>query len=139
MAKTAGTTGRFGRVQVNTIEQSLTKWNAKPRKEFADGTDSNNYDTVTGQLWTSQYPGAVGFDGSIEGLYDTSGIFDTAFIQSFKIDGPFPIALYITRTLLFMSFMCDITDVDITVTVPGAVTIPFTANFKTNGAPVSLP
>jgi hypothetical protein len=38
-----------------------------------------------------------------------------------------------------MNFNCDFTDVDVTVTVPGATTIPYTANFKTNGAPISLP
>jgi hypothetical protein len=137
--KTAGTTGRFGRATINTVEISVTKWSVKPHKEFSDGTDSNNYDTVTTQLWISQYPGAVGFDGSVEGLVDTSGVFDTNFIQAFKIDGPFPLALYYTRTILFMNFNCDFTDVDVTVTVPGATTIPYTANFKTNGAPISLP
>lgn len=139
MAATQSFTGRFGRSTVNTVEIGITKWNAKPRKEFADATDSNNYDPTTGQLWTSQDPGAVGFDGSIEGYYDASGTTDTNFIQKFKSDGPFPVSLYLTRTVLFMTANCDFSDVDVTVSVPGATMVSFTANFKTNGVPTSLP
>lgn len=139
MAKTAGLTGRFGRGQVNGVEISVTKWTFKMRKEFADATDSNGFDTVSGQLYTYQYPGVLGGDGSIEGFVDTSGIFDTNFIQAFKTDGPFPVALYYTRTLLFANWLMDFSDVDISVSVPGATTIAYTANFKTNGTPISLP
>jgi hypothetical protein len=139
MAKTAGLTGRFGRGQINSIEISVTKWMCKLRKEFADATDSNGYDVTTGQLYTYQYPGVVGIDGSIEGFVDTSGIFDTNFIQAFKTDGPFPLSLYYTRTLLFVTMMVDFSDVEINVTVPGATTIPYTANFKSNAVMTSLP
>ncbi len=138
MAKTAGLTGRYGRGQLNAVEISVTKWMAKPRVELADGTDSNNYDPVTTRLWTSQYEGATGFDGSVEGFVDTSGIFTTNFIGIFLTDGPFPLSLYYTRTLLFFNWLVDFSDVEITVTVPGATTIPYSANFKTNGTPTSL-
>jgi hypothetical protein len=137
--RTAGFTGRFGRATLNGVEMSLTKFSSKPRKEFADGTDSNNYDSVTGQLWTSQYPGATGFDGSLEGFVDTGGIFDTAFIQALKTDGPFPLIKYYNRTLVYFNWLCDFTDVEVNLVVPGATMVTFSANYKTNGPPTSLP
>lgn len=139
MAATQSFTGRFGRAQVNAVEIGITKWTMKARKEFADATDSNNFDATTGQLWTSQDPGAVGFDGSVEGNYDAAGTTDTNFIQKFKSDGPFPVSLFYTRTVLAMTANCDFSDVDVTVSVPGSTMVTFTANFKTNGVPTSLP
>lgn len=139
MAQTQSFTGRFGRATVNAVEVGITKWTAKGRKEFADSTDSNDFDATTGQLWTSQDPGVVGFDGTIEGYYDAAGSTDTNFIQKFKSDGPFPTSLYLTRTVLFMTANCDYSDVEVSVSVPGATMVSFTANFKTNGVPTSLP
>ncbi len=139
MAATQSATGRYGRATVLGVEIGITGWTAKPSKAFADATDSNNYDTVTTQVWRSQDPGDVGFDGTITGNFDLAGTTDANFIQKFKSDGPYATALYQTRTVLFLSGNFDYTDVDITVTVPGATMMTFTANWKLNGTPPSLP
>ena len=139
MAATQSATGRFGRGTVNSVEVGITKWTGKMRKEFADATDSNNYDTVTQQTWTSQDPGVVGADATVEGYYDFSGVTDANFTQKFKTDGPYAMSLYLTRTLLWASWLWDFSDVEFSVMVPGATTITFTANAKSNGTPVSLP
>lgn len=139
MAATQGATGRFGRATVNSVEIGITRWTGKMRKEFADATDSNNYDSTTAQTWTSQDPGVVGCDATIEGYFDLSGTTDANFIQKFKTDGPYPMSLYQTRTLLWASWNWDFSDVEITVSVPGATMMTFTANAKSNGPPASLP
>lgn len=139
MAATQGATGRFGRATILGVECGITKWTGKMRKEFADATDSNNYDAATAQTWTSQDPGVVGADGSVEGNYDFSGVTDTNFVQKFKSDGPYAMSLFLTRTVLWASWLWDFSDVEISVSVPGATMIAFTANCKSNGPPVSLP
>jgi hypothetical protein len=139
MAATQSATGRYGRGQVNNVEIGITKWTGKMRKEFADSTDSNDYDSVTTQVWTSQDPGVVGCDGTLEGYYDMSGTTDANFTQKFKTDGPYPISLYLTRTLLWGSWNVDFSDVEFSVSVPGSTMIAFVANFKSNGVPTSLP
>jgi hypothetical protein len=139
MAQTQSFTGRFGRAQVLGVEIGITRWTAKARKEFADATDSNDFDTGTGQLWTSQLPGVVGFDGTLEGYYDAAGTTDANFIQKFKSDGPYATSLYLSRTVLFMTANVDYSDVEISVSIPGATMVSFTANWKSNGVPTSIP
>ncbi len=139
MAATQSATGRFGRATVLGVEIGITKWTGKMRKEFADATDSNNYDSATAQVWTSQDPGVVGADGTIEGYYDLGGTTDANFTQKFKSDGPYATILYLSRTTVWASWNMDYTDVEFAVMVPGATMITFTANWKSNGTPTSLP
>lgn len=139
MAATQSATGRFGRGTVLGVEIGITKWTGKMRKEFADATDSNNYDATTGQTWTSQDPGVVGCDATVEGYYDFSGTIDANFIQKFKSDGPYAMILYLTRTAVWASWNWDFSDFEISLSVPGATNITFSANCKSNGAPTSLP
>ena len=139
MAATQSATGRRGRATIQGVECGITKWTGKMRKEFADATDSNNYDTLTTQTWTSQDPGVVGCDATVEGYYDFSGVTDTNFIQTFKTDGPYAMVLYYNRSVVYASWLWDFSDVEISVSVPGSTMITFTANAKSNGAPVSLP
>ena len=139
MAATQGKTGRFGRATVLGVEIGITKWTTKMRKEFADATDSNNYDSGTTQTWTSQDPGVVGCDATVEGYFDFAGTTDTNFIQKFKSDGPYAMILYQDRTTVHASWNWDFSDVETTVSVPGSTMITFTANAKSNGVPTSLP
>jgi len=135
MAATQSRTGRWGSVSVNATVCNITKWTAKPRKEFADSTDSGGYDAVTTQVFTSQKPGATGLDGTIEGNYDFGGSTDSAFTQLFLTDGPYTVVLAFSPTTNFATFPADFSDVEYSVSVPGATMITFTANFKSNGKP----
>lgn len=139
MALTQSATGRFGRAVVNSVEIGISTWTGTMRREYADATDSNGYDPVTKQLWTYQDPGVVGCDATVEGYFDLSGTTDTNFIQGFKTDGPYPMQLYLTRTILWASWNWDFTNVKTTVTIPGATMISFSADVKSNGIPISLP
>jgi hypothetical protein len=135
MAATQSRTGRWGNATVNGVVINITKWTAKPRKEFADSTDSGGYDSVTTQVFTSQKPGATGLDGTIEGNYDFGGTTDANFTQLFNSDGPYATVLGFSPTTTFASFNADYSDVEYSVMVPGATMITFTANFKSNGKP----
>jgi hypothetical protein len=137
ITQTTSQTGRFGYGTINSsVNFSVTGWDVTVRKEFSPSTDSNNYDPVTKQTWTSQQPGVVGADGMVEGFFDIGGVIDTNFIQSFKTDGPYPMLLGISRTQNFISSNWDFSDVKVSVKVDGAVMVTFTANCKTNGVPV---
>ncbi len=133
ITQTTSMTGRFGNAKVNGVAIGITGWNCTVRKEFADSTDSNNYDPVTSQTWTSQQPGVVGVDAMVKGNFDQSGIVDANFIQKFKTDGPYAMGLYLTQTLQFASGNWDFSDVQTTVEVPGSTMVTFTANAKSNG------
>lgn len=133
MAATQSRTGRWGEATVNSVLINITKWTAKPRKEFADSTDSGGYDAVTKQVFTSQAPGVTGLDGTIEGNYDFGGTTDANFTQLFYTDGPYAVILAFSTTLNFATFSADFSDVEYTVMVPGSTMITFTTNFKSNG------
>lgn len=134
ITETLSQTGRFGYGTINSgVNFSLTNWDCTVRKEFAPSTDSNNYDAGTKQTWTSQQPGVVGADAMVEGFFDTSGIIDTNFIQTFKTDGPYAMLLGINRTQNFASGNWDFSDVKVSVVVDGAVMVKFSANCKSNG------
>lgn len=132
MALTQSATGRLGNASVNGVAIGITGWNCTIHKEFADATDSNNYDASTGQLWGSQAPGVLGADATIEGNFDLAGSTDTNFLQKFKSDGPYAMILKITPTITYISGNWDFSDVQTTVSVPGATMINFTANAKSN-------
>lgn len=133
ITETPSFTGRFGNATIRTIAIGITGWDATVRKAFDDGTDSNNYDPVTVQTWTSQQPGVVGVDASVEGNFDTGGLVDTNLIQIFKTDGPYAMTLSFSRTLSFCSGNWDFSDVHLSVKVPGSTMVTFTANAKSNG------
>jgi hypothetical protein len=133
MAATQSITGRGGSAKVNGVTIGITRWTGRLRKEFADATDSNNYDAATGQTWTSQAPGVLGMDGTVEGNYDLAGTTDANFTQKFKTDGPYATVLNLSPTVSHSSFNADFSDVEYSVSVPGSTMVTFTANFKSNG------
>jgi hypothetical protein len=136
MAVTQSFTGRQGSATINGVFIAITRWTAQLHREYADSTDSNNYDAATGQIYQSQAPGVIGIDGTIEGNIDLTGIVDAQVFQKFKTDGPYPMLLSFTRAVNFCSGNFDYTTMDTTVQVPGATMVTFTANFKSNGVPI---
>lgn len=135
ITETTSQTGRFGNAAVNATAIGITGWTCTVRREYADSTDSNNYDPVTKQTWTSQQPGVVGADATIKGNFDISGVADTNLVQIFKNDGPYPMALSQNRTQTFISGNWDFSNVVLTVEVPGATMVSFSADAKSNGIP----
>ena len=132
--------GRGGYSNVNGIPLNITGWKGMLRVELEDGTDSAAYVTATGKLWKYQEEGAISLEGSLTGWYDTAGTTDSAFIQQLaNAYGPYPISLFITRSLLFASGTADFEQFMITVSVPGAKTVEFSCDFKFNAAPTSMP
>jgi hypothetical protein len=56
MAKTQTKTGKAGSITIAGNVVPITKWSRKVSVEFADDTDSGNYDAGTGNLYKSQPP-----------------------------------------------------------------------------------
>ncbi len=135
MSATLDATGRFGNATVNGVIINITGWRCKVHKEFAISTDSGNFDAASNQLWRSRAPGEVWCEGSLEGNFDLAGTTDANFIQKFKSDGPYAVALNITQTVKFASFNADFDEVEINVAVPGATMVTFTTPFMSNGIP----
>jgi hypothetical protein len=125
-------TGRAGFVQVNNVTIPITSWKTKGTKELADSTDSSNWDTASAELYKSQLPGALALEGTLEGYWD-SGTTGTGVIGKLKADAPLPITFQYDRATNAFSGNFDLSDVEVTVQVPGASVINFTANFRSNG------
>jgi hypothetical protein len=125
-------TGRAGYVTVNSVVIPITKWTVKGQKELADATDSSLWDTSSAELYKAQAPGALSLEGSLEGYWD-SNTTGTGIIAKLKADNPLPITFQYDRSTNAFSGNFDLSDVNVTVQVPGATMINFTANFKSNG------
>lgn len=134
---TQSVTGRSGNATINSVVIGITQWEATITRQLADATDSNNYDSVSGQTFQSQAEGVVGIDGTLSGNYDLSGTTDANLSQKLVAsDGPYPIMLAFTPTVKFASFSADLENVRYSVSVPGATMITFSSSFKSNGKPV---
>ena len=142
--KSAPVSGRGGSSIIATgsatsIFLNITGWEGTLRKEFSDSTDSGNIDSL-GQLWTSQVPGAVGMDGTISGWFDSSSAGTTVALiaATMKSDGPYATSLSINSANLFAAWNLDFSNIKVGLSVAGATTVGFTADFKSNGAPTTL-
>lgn len=136
MAATQSVTGRGGSAKVNNVTIGITRWEATITRALADATDSNNYDSTSGQTFQSQAEGVVGIDGTLEGNYDLSGTTDANFSQKLvAADGPYPVVLGLTPSVNFASLNADFENVRYSVSVPGATMITFSCSFKSNGKP----
>lgn len=129
---TNSATGRKGKLVVagNTI--AITKWSGKLVTEYADGTDSANYDAVTGNTWASQQPGVTHTEGTIEGNYDLSNT-STNITSKIKTPGPYAATFGLTDSVNWGSGNIDLTDVEVSVEIPGSTMITFSANWKSSG------
>lgn len=132
MARTQSFTGRQGNMTLNSNVVPITKWNAKLTRNYADATDSSTYDPVTGQVWETNAPGTVFFEGTIEGNFDLATT-SADIIALFKTDGPYPCVLGLTRSVNFSSGNVVLKDADITIEVPGATMCTFSCSFKSDG------
>jgi hypothetical protein len=138
--RTIPVSGRGGSAVVNGISINITGWKGVLHVDLEDGTDSSAYVPSTGKLWKYQEEGPVWLDGSLTGWYDTGGTTDSALTQQLANSyGPYPISLNLTQSLLFASGTCDFEQFVVNVVVPGAKTIDFSADFKFNAAPLSMP
>lgn len=126
------TTGRKGQAFINGNKIDITAWTAKPRKELADSTDSGDFDPPSGQLYTSQQPGAVGQDITIEGNYDLTKT-SPNFTQQLKQDPPADVVLWLTDTVKHSEGHYDLEDCETKLEVPGGTMVKFTCNGKSNG------
>lgn len=134
MAATQGKTGKAGNITVSGNVVPITKANPKVNVEFADSTDSGGYDPVTGNLYKSQLSGDSQIELSIEGYWDaaTTSTNITAKIKN-PSAGPWPMVVKLDGSTTYCSGNFDISDVDLTIQVPGATMIGFTATAKSNG------
>lgn len=135
MPTTQAKSGRAGNITVGGIVIPITKWTAKLNVEFADSTDSGNYVPASGNLYKSQLPGDQQISGSIEAYYDvaTTSANITSNIKN-PTNGPYALVLKFDSATTYFSGNVDLTDDEFNVVVPGATTINFTANFKSNGS-----
>jgi hypothetical protein len=142
MPKTGSVSGRGGSSVIaitssSSILLNITGWEGTLMKNFSDATDSGNVDSL-GQLWRSQVPGDVGLDGTLSGNFDSSGTTASLIAAAMKSDGPYMTSLSVTSALLFAAWNLDFTNIKLSLAVPGATTVGFTADFKSNGAPATL-
>jgi hypothetical protein len=134
MAATQGKTGKAGSITISGNVVPITKASPKVTMNFADATDSGNYDSGSGNLYKSQLAGDTQMELSIEGFWDaaTTSTNITAKIQA-PGSGPYAMVVKLDGSTTYCSGNFDLTDVSLDVTVPGATMISFTATAKSNG------
>jgi hypothetical protein len=138
--RTIPVSGRGGSAMVNGIPLNITGWKGVLHIEFEESTASDSYVPATGKLWKIREEETVSLEGSLTGYYDTAGTTDSAFTQQLaNAYGPYPISLNLTKSLLFAAGTCDFEQFTVNVMVPGAKTIDFSADFKFNANPTSMP
>jgi hypothetical protein len=123
--------GRSGSITVNSVNIPITKWTAKLSKELADSTDSSNYDVASGQTYKAQVPGVISIEATVEGNFDSAA--STGVINKLKSDPMLPVVLKLDATTTFCSGSFDLSDAEVSVEVPGATMVSFTATVKSNG------
>jgi hypothetical protein len=134
MAATQGKTGKAGALTISSNVVPITSAKPKVSVEFADSTDSGNYDVATGNIYKAQLAGETSIELSIEGYWDaaTTSTNITAKIQS-PGSGPWPMVVKLDGSTTLCSGNFDLSDVEFSVQVPGATMISFTATAKSNG------
>lgn len=132
MSQITAITGRAGHATVGGTALSISKWTAKFTKALADTTDSSTWDGS--HLYQSQAPGVLGCDGTLEGYWDQAGTTTTVLMNILTNDPKTAVVLYYDATHQAMNGYFDISDVEMTLEVPGATAVKFTATFKSNGA-----
>ncbi|MHC5542405.1 hypothetical protein ACYOEI_29635 [Singulisphaera rosea] len=135
MAATQSKTGKAGSITIAGTVIPITSWSSKLAVDFADSTDSGNYDPGTGTLPKSQLPGAFQLEISIEAFWDaattSSGVVAKAKAPG---GGPYAVVLKLDASTTYCSGNFDLSDVDVKLTVPGASMVTLTCNGKSNGA-----
>lgn len=124
--------GRAGNATVNGTTLSITKWTANFQKSLSDSTDSSTWDGT--HLFQSQVPGVLGCNGTIEGYWDQAGTTTTVLMNILTNDAHIPLVLKYDATHTAMSGNFDLENVEMTLEVPGATTVKFSAGFKSNGS-----
>ena len=125
-------TGKAGNILINAAVVAITKWSSKVIKEYADSTDSNGFDPISRQLWKTQAAGSLQLEGSIEGYFNFNvGL--SAILAAVLDDIPILTVLKFDETLTYTTGLMNFLDFDSDVEVDGAVTIPYTTNFKSYG------
>ena len=124
-------TGKAGNSTVAGSSLTITSWTAKPKREYAKSTDSSNYDVASGRLCSAQLPGEENLEGTIEGNWSRAQT--PTLIARIKTDAVVAVVLKIDNSTNFASFNADLTDMEVDLTVPGADTVNFSCNFKSNG------
>lgn len=134
MAQTQGKTGKAGSITISSNVIPITKWSAKINFEFADATDSGNYDSGSGRLPKSQLAGDDQMEVTIEGNWDAATT-STNLLALLKApnSGPYAVVLKIDASTPFANGNFDLTDAETTLEVPGATTVKYTCNAKSNG------
>jgi hypothetical protein len=134
VAQTQGKTGKAGSITISGNVIPITRANPKVSMEFADSTDSGNYDPTSGNLYKSQLAGDTQIVLAIEGYWDaaTTSTNITGKIQN-PAAGPYPLVVKLDGSTTYCSGNFDLTDVDLQVEIPGATMISFTATARSNG------
>lgn len=132
MPQTSSKTGRGGYLTLDGTAIPITKWTATTTKELADSTDSNDYDSGSGQIWKSQKPGVISQEVSIEFNYDTVTT-PTGITAKIKADPTVAGVLKIDRSTTYCSASYDMSEIETNVEVPGATMITGTAKLMSNG------
>ena len=130
-------TGKAGTLTYANTVLTITKWSANVNKDFADSTDSSDYDSNTTHLvWKEQLASGIAIEGDIEGYWDTTANTGTnAFLMSyfFSANAAADLALKLDASTVFASGNADLTNFKIEVAVNEAKTTGFTASYKSNG------
>src|ERR1041385_2886366 len=107
--------GKFGTATIAATLIGITEWTAKIIKEFADSTDSTNYDSVSQQTYGAQVPGIIRAEGTVKGNFDFNAT-SSAVVQKLKTDAVLAAIFALDRSTNFISCNVDLTDVEVGVT-----------------------
>ncbi len=125
-------TGKAGTMTWNSATLAITEANHKIAKSMADATDSDGYDSGTGQLYKSQYPGDVQLTLSIKGNFDSSTVPTTIYAAMFA-DAVVAVVTKINSTTTVVTGNFDVSDWESTITVPGGTMVDFSCTLVSNG------
>jgi hypothetical protein len=81
--------GFQGTVTVAAIDWDVSEWNANITTEFAETTNTRNFDPVTGKCWTSGIGTVSDFQGSFTFFYDKNNDPYPTISDGTRADGTF--------------------------------------------------
>lgn len=125
-------TGNAGQMSLGGSPLTITKWSGTLKAELADSTDSSSFNATLGYTFKTQKPGVRSMEGSVEGNFDLDQT-SASIAQKLFDGGPLPAVFKFTNTTTFASCDVDLSDVEISVQVPGANMVTYSAKYQSNG------
>ena len=131
MAAPVKLAGKAGTFSYNGTLIPFKVMKPKVATEYADNTDSSNYDVTTNLVHKAQTPVTTQVELSIEGMFDLNTTDSTLITQLYSGAAAVPVIINLNSTKVFGHGNFDLTDFEASIPIDDMVT--FTASLKSNG------